>query len=432
MFYIFLYICFFLMVFFLRITFFEKKTEKKYVYRLWFSVALIYGLYAIIASLSNEGENFLFSHSDQWKFYNLSDKLADSFSLSQIWKACFVDRVNGDNEGAYFLFGVVGYIGKHFFDGNSMMLQMICTSLFSSLIILLLYRLLLYYTNEKNAYNFALTYAILSCIFPNSAWILRDIHISLITLYILVLMHGNFSFTKLFLQVLASIVLMEFRFENGLFCLCMILMFTFVSSTSSYEKWKIILARILILCCIAISFRMLLNQVGLISQSMEDYSDYKQSTVDNSGGLIGILYRLPVGFKELAVMVYSQLQPLPCWSSFPYAETTSQYIVAFARMISPLYWTYVWYVIIRCLRTKNRPLLPFHLKILLGIFVLYLFLNTSEILVRRLMCFYPIVYATFVYYITRLSQKQHILYIWHSVVLICGLYLAYLVMYIFK
>ena len=123
------------MVFFLRITFFEKKTEKKYVYRLWFSVALIYGLYAIIASLSNEGENFLFSHSDQWKFYNLSDKLADSFSLSQIWKACFVDRVNGDNEGAYFLFGVVGYIGKHFFDGNSMMLQMICTSLFSSLII---------------------------------------------------------------------------------------------------------------------------------------------------------------------------------------------------------------------------------------------------------------------------------------------------------
>ncbi len=199
----------------------NDKAQRNNLLKIFYVTYSTYLLYAGIVYLSYKEINGFFLYPDQQSFYGIGESLSKRSSISQIFYRCFIQRAHLEQEGAYFLFGSIGYIANNYFDGNSVLLQSIYISFLAILSSLFIYKTLVYYVSNKQAFNYTLCFILLSPIFYYSPWILRDVHIAFLFSLGIYLIHTRFSTSRLLLFIPLILITIQFRTETGLFVLFM-------------------------------------------------------------------------------------------------------------------------------------------------------------------------------------------------------------------
>lgn len=403
-----------------------NKQVESVILNVFFITFSVYLLYASVIYLGYEYNNFKFYFfPDQGYFYDNSNELINLQSIKDVYNETIVKRVHYENEGAFFLFGSIAYLANTYFDGNSVFLQIIFTSFTGILTIVFVSRTLYYYQEDlvklkKNA----LIFAFLSPLFFYSSFILRDVHICLMYAISLYLIHQKFKLLNIIYLIILFFIVKEFRLENALFLLSFIVFYVFTNRNSNSLIKKIypfIFITGIAATILAINF--LLKDINNSVQSFEMYENYTESKLNDGFG--AVLYKLPFGIKQLALIINSQLTPLPPWSFINFRHNIFIMLSGLVMTIVTIFWSILFISSVFSLVIKKAfKNYEFKFIFLLLLFFLFLLLNTSNINVRRLMPMYPILFFLFV----SLKQTKHFKQIFSQSSVI---YLSLVSLYIF-
>ncbi|MFA8434222.1 MAG: hypothetical protein ACEPOZ_06870 [Marinifilaceae bacterium] len=382
---------------------FRGRSEHVLARKVFFVSLLTYFVYGIIAYLSYLSNDGFFQYQDQNHFLEVSNHLGDLSNVYYIYKACFIDRIHIENEGAYFYVGLIGYFANTFLEGNNVFIQIVNVSFIASLIPLFVFKILLRYVSPKVAFKSALAYVFYSYTFYYSPWLLRDIHISFLYVIGLTILTGSFTKIRVMFLILLMLVTMMFRLEHGIF-------FAFIPLLYIYEQVKDRKVLRFLMFSLGISIlaffaRVIIDNLLVINDLLNRYQEFTLNS-SNSDGLGRRLLQLPNGIRQIASAIYSQISPFPSWNLALKGNDAFQVIIGVVQMISPIYWFVVWFCVIKCLMIKSfRNSLPRILVILLFVFITFLIANSSNANVRRLMCLYPVLFVIYVYARSKMPWK---------------------------
>lgn len=372
-----------------------------------FNIAFfVYFLYAFLAYLGFDGDNGFFKYSDEESFYEIGNALGKRGSIRMIFNDCFIERIHLEQEASYFLFGTIAYFANTFFDGNSVLLQIIHVSFFALSINLFVYKILSLYVNRSFAFRYTIYYLFFAQILSYSPWILRDIHIAFIFVIAIYLVHLKFSFTKLFLLIILQIITFELRFEHGFVFSFFPLLFIYGKEKFSRYRYLYILSVSAVIIGIAVLYySVFLTALNKVTRTLDLYSEFTVLSAIESGGLGALIYRLPFGISHIARVLFSQIVPFPPWRGILYSNNFLQGIIEIIPGLSAVFWGYVIYVSVK--DRKYYSSLSFLTKLMMLFVIIFLFLNTANMNPRRLIAVYPIIYLFFVYIISKISRSQN-------------------------
>lgn len=420
---------FFLIFLFCCCCFVFKPQERLYAFKLALMGIGVYSLMAVLSWLSyvNSGNAFVL-YPDQYYFYEVADSLANEKSWKQIFIDCFVERIHYEHEAILFWFGSIGHFANMYADGNSVLLQLIHVALTASLIPLLVYKLLLYYFSVRTSWRNAVVYLFYSYVLHYCAFLLRDIHIALFCLILLVLIHGRFSIMRLVGQLIAVWILSEMRAESGLIAMPLVLLYVFLPRKEQGAKaWKLWSVRIAVIAFGVLLSSTMLERLDSVAQSMTNYTSYTADAVGAGSAALQKLYSLPWGINYLGIVALSQMSPFPFWGIFRNVQNIYQCITLIGLGVAPMYWFHVNGVLIRSWLSRCVHIrIPIMVKWLLLFFVAFLFLNVFNMTIRRLICFYPIAFLGYVFCKEQLSVGQRTKMLWQN----CSLYVILCVLYL--
>lgn len=388
----------------------------------------LYLFYVLLVNANYVESNSFFLYPDQYGLFQDSEDLGNNKSIIKIYQLCFIDRIHYEMEGFYFLMGVISYISNTFFDGNSVLLQSMHISFLAILTNLLMYKFLKNNEVQRNILKYTITYAILSPIFFYSPWILRDIHIAFLFMVGLVLISSKFSFKKLLLLLFIIFLVFEFRVENGLFMIIFV-PYYIIFKARSHRYFKFATFSFVIIFIISLPFlvELLIPKFKNTITLLENYETYTLESLENQG-LGKYLYRLPFGLKHIAIVLYSQITHFPPWAIIEISQTPYQILIGIISLVKSVFWSLLFILSVISLFSKNaRKILNKNLILLLLFFILYLFLNSSNINDRRLLAMYPILFL----YIGNLNLKISKKEMNHFLKIASIIYLVMMISYIF-
>ena len=382
-----------------------KQIVEKNLLVIFFLNFTFYLLYAVIVYYSYIEQNDFFLFSDQRTFYESGNYLSQFTSIKDIFNACFVERIHIETEGAYFIFGIISFLADRYLDGNSILLQSICVSYFAILTNLFVYKTLSFYVLPKQALKYTLFYALLTPIFFYSPWILRDIHIAFLYSIGIYLIHTSFSIKKLLLFIPLIIITAEFRLEHGFFYLVFPLLYILLQGRN-HPNYKVIIKLFLIIALVfsGVIINAILPKLNSIREGLSRYELYTEEAL-NYQGLGHYLYELPVGIKQIAIIIYSQISSFPPWAIIEKSSSFLTFIIGVIKFIVSVYWSLVFFFIVySSFFKKSRMLFSKNMIIYLTIVFLFFLLNTSNMNDRRLIALYPLIYVVYVYLRNSLSN----------------------------
>ena len=168
-------------------------------------------------------------------------------------------------------------------------------------------------------------------------------------------------------------------------------------------KWKYTIMPIFILLCILIGiFLFTNNYFEKTMAEIELYSDLSLQSSIEQRGLYNYFFKLPHGFRELGILLFTQINPFPITISFIGAITFSHYFLATIYSLSGIWFFISYSLIILLIFKKGWRLLKTKDHIILLLALLFLLANTAELNVRRMLPVYPILF----YYFLILKRKM--------------------------
>ena len=403
----------------------DKKQDTQNLLKLFYAVFCAYVLFSFVGYLDFKAINGFFLFVDQTHFYEIGDALSKKNSISQIFYDCFVLRIHEENEAAYFVFGLIGFMANTYFDGNNVFLQSLHISFLAMLLNLFLYKTLICYTYRTQALRYTLLFAFFSPLFFYSPWILRDVHIAFLYAVGIYLMHTRFSINRLLLFIPLIIITFEFRLEMGLFYIVMPLHYIYFRG-KQHKHYKLLFTSLIFIGIgvLGLALNFLLNS---LSSALDSFASYSNYTEENLGdGLGAMLYELPIGLKQIAITLFSQITPFPAWGKFLDATTIYEFVIAFSEFCGAIFWSYLF--LFMCFSFTNKKvrknLSKENIAILLIAFV-FIIGNSSEMNTRRILCIYPLIYIVYINIRQWLPSKKQISYSNSSIALYSALSVIY-------
>jgi hypothetical protein len=394
---------------------FKEKTERKYATRLFRIVFFVYVVFAVIYYLSfvyapNTFNNYI---TDQAYFYELSEQWSQYDIYEMIYRY-FNTRITHPLYALYT--GSVARFAHTFLDGNNILLQLLAsvnTGAFSSILI---YKMLLSFNiDRKNAFKYALLFALISEWGYYSIQILRDIHIAFFYLCGFLIIIKPITLRGLISLGLIDFFVFGLRFVHGVFFLFFIFFYIYTNIVKNKNVLRNLIA-VTILLLILYPFISGLLSIG--QDTIEYYNEYSLNSYErfnyNKGhGTVFKLKKLPTPIKEVAMFIFMEFQPFPCWiylKSSRYTSTTLQYIFNSRSALTIFFWfplifSMLYWLIIK----KIYRQLPLLLLGLLGLSMALVVSASAEITTRRVLCVYPIFLLVYVIirtkYIPQTKQK---------------------------
>ncbi|MEG3658753.1 hypothetical protein V5097_15190 [Arenibacter palladensis] len=403
----------------------DIKQDTQNLLKILYAVFSVYVLFSVIGYLDYITINDFFLFVDQTHFYEAGDILSKNASIAQIFHDCFVLRIHEENEAAYFIFGIIGFMSNTYFDDNNILLQSLHISFLAMLLNLFLYKTLIYYTDRTQALRYTLLFAFFSPLFFYSPWILRDVHIAFLYAVGIYLMHTRFTITRLLLFIPLIIITFEFRLEMGLFYLVMPLYYIYFRG-KQHKHYKLLFTSLIFIGIgvLGLALNFLITSINETLRSFEGYSNYTEENLGD--GLGGMLYKLPMGLKQIAITFFSQITPFPAWGKFLDATTIYEYVIAFAEFCGAIFWSYLF--LFMCFSFTNKKvrknLSKENIAILL-IALVFIMGNSSEMNTRRILCIYPLIYIVYINIRQWLPFKKQIAYSNSSIALYSALSVIY-------
>lgn len=371
-------------------------------------------------------QTFALDWSDEYKFWKLSETLSGYPSVKSIFVDCFINRNVGgsiENQGYVFYIGILAYIAETFLDGNNLLCQFMGSVLFGSLFSIVLYKIFLLYIDGKKAFKYVLLFSLCSVVFSYGFLFLRDVVILFFYISILYIVLQKFTVHRLIGLILLSFIVFQLREEHGLFSIVFIAYYIY----KAFRKIKVLIW--LFLPCLPVVFFVYFGTYFDRSlSSMENYKELTEVAANAVGGLSTNLFRLPPGIKEVVMFFYAALSPIPPW--FPLLASTNLFngIVNLHVIVYAIFWYIVFYSAFKWLVLDGRiKQLPVDMIWLLGIAVLFIFLNLSNPTHRRMMAVYPVIYLAYCFIKEKIPRPV----VNKNKLVLSGIYVFGLVLYIF-
>lgn len=349
-------------------------------------------------------EEFAVDWRDEYKFWVISNELSRLPSISDIFKESYSNWIYGGLPGYAFYIGSIGHIAEVYFDGNNLLLQFFGSVLWSALSSIVIYKIFLLYFNKKDSFNNALTFSTLSVVFAYSFVFLRDIIIVFfysLTFYIIV---KKFTLSGLVKLLIIAFLTWQIRFEHGLFIFAFIGFYLYVR----FKHYKLMLPitiSVLSFVFLYLFYDMFFSAINTI-EKYQTFSTVSALEVDDSIGKY--IFKAPSPFKEMLMIVNSQIQPFPSW----YSLSNSTNIFQVAANILPIIYSLFWFVImfslikytlfLKAYKSLSSPLKLISLIVLLFVFVISIGSGTA----RRIMCVYPFIYLIYCFFTKNINSKK--------------------------
>ncbi|WP_164003318.1 hypothetical protein [Psychroflexus aurantiacus] len=368
------------------------------MYSLFFTITPFYLIYCLVAHLGYLGNSNFYFYPDQGYFYSVSNNLGELNSFKEIIEACFINRVHFESEGAHFLFGSIAFIANKYFDGNSVLLQSLYVSFFAILSNLFVFKLLKKFLLKSTAKRYTLTFALLTPILFFSPWLLRDVHITFLFSVAIYLTFRKINLKNSILFFAVFTITSQFRMEHSLIILLFFIIHLYYNRQySSFVKkyWSVF-----IFFGVGIITIILFTQSKNLFKAVETLDRYELHTVSelNDSGLGSKLYDLPFGIKHLAIAVNSQLTPLPPWALINFHQNIFVILTATTLGVVTIYWSYIFLFLLYSFTTEGIiRKLPKSLFLFLILVVAFLLLNSTNVVVRRIMVIYPVIFLIYAF-----------------------------------
>lgn len=341
--------------------------------------------------------SFSFSETNFFVVFDCTHYIADyknvtSISSNELMDTALKSYIDfGDNNALYnIILHCISYVANSYFDGVNSFYYSLLSVLFGVLSSITLYRILSKSFNEKDAFKYTLLFSLLSLYHFYSVVIIRDICIT--TFYVLSfeVIQSRFSIRGLLLLVLYMLLAWGFRLYSGLFISLFILYYVYIPISQSKLKYVLIPIFGFILAYVIISSMFIIDQT---LDEINGFMEYTQDKVDTSGGMSAKLQKLPPGIKQIALVFFTQILPLPPYSYFLEANTLSQYYMALLVFIYGVFWFIVVYTFFYVMAMKKYfMILEMKDNLILLIVLAFIIANTAHPDIRRMMPVYPIIF----------------------------------------
>lgn len=384
--------------------FFIKRKYRSRAFALFNIVFAVYSFFAISHYIDFAYYNQL-KYIDEYEFVYTAEKLGAQSSIKDIYKYNYDRSQVIDNRGYGVYIGSTVWLSKQLGTYNIYVL-FLSSILFGSLSSILLYRLMLFYINQKHAFSYTILFMLFSPLLLYSYVVLRDIAITFFFLFGFVIIHKKFSIKNLVYLVFLDILIFNFRTEHGI----VFILFIFFYLYKKFKKNKAIFVS-LILTLVSASSVFIYNAINTLSRTIENYSEFTQSEALSAGtdSLGGKLYQLPSPIREVSIFFNSLITPFPSWLSVEASTNIYQAITS----ISPVFYSFFWFaitfgVIKWFLIKKKYKIINSELKMLFYIAVLLYAGNLVSFNIRRIMFVYPIIYLMYAVINTNILHKSDI------------------------
>ncbi|OED98589.1 hypothetical protein [Vibrio breoganii] len=306
--------------------------------------------------------------------------------------------------------------------------QIFVLSQLSALVPFYLFKLLKEFDfNELQSYRLALIYSLFCFVFFYSGVFVRDSIVSAIfSIIFYYILKRDFAFKDLAIITILSLICLTFRFQHGLIACCLGL----ISSYRVINRrlfYFIAFATLPAIIFFFVSSSIYDDQLALTSRYLEKSID------SSSGGSLGaIILKLPIPLNYLGMGAFSQLLPFPFWV---YLEDS--YLRVF-ESLSGIYWFLLTATSLFCFlmivfsqrtqrfwsifKSKNLKMYstPECVKniflLCISISAVAIILASSEANVRRIYCFYPVLFVFYNVIKSQCSVSQYT-YTWYFVVI---------------
>ena len=323
---------------------------------------------------------------DEIHFFKESEG-ASNISISKLVREFFESRYI-ENELYYFYIRLISSVSTSLFDGNSIYLQLLGTSLIGSYVSIFMYSILNHF-KIANPVNKTILFMLFTCLLPVSVIIHRDSMVAFlysVSLYIALV--APYSVKNLLFQGCLVLVTFFVREQSGLFIIGILLASMFIHSSGN--KWF----RLLFICI----FLIFLSYATFLLDNLNDTMEYyTQLSKDNaSSGLSRYIAQLPIGLKQFFLIIQGQFQPLPIWANFPENPTFVSVLFAILWGVISVFWFHIFsFFLFFVVREYSK--MPRNLVIWSLVFLLFLVLNFANADPRRMVCMYPLGYLVYLY-----------------------------------
>lgn len=353
--------------------------------------------FTVIQWLGNEASINIFSDedNDQFKFWTASQRGASALSIRQLYKECIVDNIYLKNGGYYLYIQTIAFFATKISDGNHLLLQHFGTATAGILSSIFIYHILKRFCLPKNVVKYSIVYMLLTPIILGSIVLTRDAIITFFYSIIIYLWICKEPSVKIvLLQTIICIVLSNLRLQHGLFALA----FVVLSILTSTKKIKYVYVAGFIGILLVYGLTMFDTLIYSVVDTFEYYDNYTDDFLDSvNSGLGRYVFMLPSPIKEVAQVFFLQLQ-FPSWGAMSNANNFYHFLTGFLRFVINVFWFYIFCYVISGLCAFKIKQLPKTLVYGLLLFLFFLILNSSALELRRVICVYPIMFSTYVFY----------------------------------
>lgn len=288
---------------------------------------------------------------------------------------------------------------------NSVFAMTLCNTVFGILSINSLYELLLHYFDADKAKKYTLIFAVFSIFFIYSDLIIRDIIITFFFLRAFNIVIRPFSIKGLLILAIYMLLVWGVRLYTGFFYGIFIMQYIYLRFYNT--KYKFIAVTIFMILALFV-VGMLIGSAAMeqTSEKLDNTFAMTENAVNDNGGLIANLFKLPFGIKQVAIALYTQMAPFPSYGPLMQAETFPQIWMSLSVMVYELFWFFIFYTMFISIFTKRsfQYLDQWERTSLLIAFLLILS-TTAHPDLRRMMACYPIIYLIYLklknYHISR-------------------------------
>lgn len=376
-------------------------TKRRGAYKTLFIVTSVYISSAYIFSLS----------FDQYTSYVVSDSMRylqyyqNSTEYVRGWGYLYDTYIRfTDNNGLYNTYiQMWAAIGNRHLGGATVFYMTLAQTLFGVLCSVILYRVVVRFYPEK-AVKYTITFSCCSLFLFYSSVIIRDITVALFFIYALDYLTQEFKFQRLIILIVFGFIVWGVRLYSGLFYFIFPICYIALRMTKHAGKS----GTIMLLLSLGLIMLPVVAVTALGEQTQAEIEEYEEFSAErNENGLFYKLSNLPVGVKQIALTLFSQISPFPPHGFLQSASTLSQAIMGLDLVIYEFFWFFIVYMLayLCLIRGKYKDLTRTEL-ILVMIALLYIVANTAHPDIRRMMPVYPIIYLVNLNVMDRCSTAE--------------------------
>lgn len=360
----------------------------------------IFSIYTILAvnhflNYSSDLSIFNQDWRDEYKFFIISEN-NQYLSVTQNFINSFINNLYPEYNLYVFYISLLASLAHSYFDGNHLLLQFLGTSIFGVLTSVMVFKILCLYVEEKKAFYYALAFMLLSVFNFYSYNLIRDISIAFFYtwgIYLVLSQDEKRNIFNLSLLLIINWLVFELRLEHGLLFSLMTLYYCF----NFFKRNKVILV-IFSLIAIAVITAIFLTYVETLVSSFDNYAEFTNEAVQSNQDSIGqYVYNFPPVIRQISIIIVSQILPFPSWGLVSSAQNVYQFIYGLFQVIYTFFWFIIFYSLSKWI-IFERKIEIFKKEILALTFIclLFLFANTANMTLRRIIAFYPFIYLLYV------------------------------------